>query len=70
MEVYEEIITGDKIKKVKGEITGLTDKALLIRFSEGVEVWIPNSTVKSKYSEEKNKLQKFFIDSWIKTKLK
>lgn len=70
MEMYKEVITGDKIKKVEGEIAGKTDKALLIKFSEGVEVWIPKSTVKSKYSEENNKPQEFFIDSWILEKNK
>lgn len=46
MEMYAEVIAGDKVKQVNGEIIGFTDKALLIKLSEGVGVWIPKFTVK------------------------
>lgn len=60
----------EKIKKVGGSIKGETDKALLIQFDNGSEVWIPKSTIHSGFDNSKDKVQNFAIDSWILRKNK
>ncbi len=70
MRVSEEVISKDEIKKVKGEIKGFTEKALLITFTNGDEVWIPKSTIKSKFNEESKEKQNFLIASWVLQKNK
>ncbi len=82
--VQEEVITTDvtspsdednddkpsKIKNVDGSIKGETDKALLIQFNNGLEVWIPKSTIHSGFDNIKDKMQNFAIDNWILRKNK
>jgi len=68
--VSEEVISGEEIKRVVGEIKGSTEKALLITFTNGSEVWIPKSTIKSKFKEESKEQQSFLIDSWVLQKNK
>ena len=60
----------NKKKKVAGSIKGETDKALLIQFDNGSEVWVPKSTIHSDFHNKKNLIQKFTIDSWILKKNK
>ncbi|MHA1150034.1 MAG: hypothetical protein ACTSR8_17500 [Promethearchaeota archaeon] len=50
---------------VDGAIIGETQKALLIEFNPGNEIWIPKSTIHSNYVPQKNFSQKFLIDTWI-----
>jgi len=59
-----------EMKNVKGEITGETEKALLIKFHEGNEVWVPKSTIQSSYNPVKNQNQSFSIDTWFLEKQK
>ncbi len=59
-----------EVKNVIGSIRRETNKALLIRFDNGAEVWIPKSRIYSGFENTKNFLQKFSIDSWILSKNK
>jgi len=59
-----------KKKNIAGAIKGETNKALLIQFDDGSEVWIPKSTIHSEFNNTKNLNQKFTIDSWILEKNK
>ena len=59
-----------KIKSIDGIIKGETDKALLIQFDSGTEVWIPKSRIHSSFDKSKNMNQKFMIDDWILEKNK
>ncbi len=69
---FNEKINQDSKKKksITGTIKGETDKALLIQFDTGSEVWIPKSTIHSQFNNTKNLNQKFMIDSWILDKNK
>jgi len=51
--------------RVSGAIKGETEKALLIIFGAGQEVWIPKSTIRSGYSSVNDRTQTFTIDSWV-----
>ena len=70
MRVSEEVVSKEEIKKVVGEIKGSTEKALLINFSNGNEVWIPKSTIKSTFEEDNREHQSFLISSWVLQKNK
>jgi hypothetical protein len=63
------IIKNDNIKEekatIKGYIKAETEKALLIVFDSGQEIWIPKSTIHSKYKPEVGINQSFLTDSWI-----
>jgi hypothetical protein len=59
-----------KIRKVNGSIKNETEKALLIQFDNGIEVWIPKSTIHSGFNNSKNISQNFTIDGWILKKNK
>ncbi|MFX1552804.1 MAG: hypothetical protein ACFFBV_02675 [Promethearchaeota archaeon] len=59
-----------KIKNVNGSIKGETEKALLIKFDNGSEVWIPKSTIHSSFDNNKDVSQNFTIDGWILKKNK
>lgn len=54
-------------RKIKGVIDIITPKALMIKFANGKEAWIPKSTVHEYdgYSEEKELNQNIIIDSWV-----
>ena len=60
----------DKKQMLNGAIKGETDKALLIKFENDSEIWIPKSTIHSNFTIEKNTNQNFTIDSWILKKNK
>jgi len=57
----------EKEYQIEAEIKGSTQKALLLTFNiEGQpESWVPKSTVKSSFRDEKNIKQYFVIDKWI-----
>ncbi len=59
-----------EVKNVHGSIKRETDKALLIEFDNGAEIWIPKSKIHSGFDNTKNLMQNFSIDSWILSKNK
>jgi len=54
-----------EISNIDGSIVGETQKALLINFNSGQELWIPKSTIHGQYNPQKNFSQNFTIDEWI-----
>ena len=60
----------NKIQNVNGIIKGETDKALLIQFDNGTEIWIPKSRIHSSFEKNKNVNQEFMIDDWVLEKNK
>jgi hypothetical protein len=50
---------------LRGEVQKTTKKALLIRFEDGFESWIPKSAVKNKYNETETHFQSFIIERWV-----
>jgi len=61
----EKINLDDETAKVGGVCEGKTEKALLILFESGKQVWIPKSTIRSGFDEGSNKMQDFTIDTWV-----
>ena len=58
--------SNDKEKNtVEGALKGETQKAVLIVFPSGQEVWFPKSTIHSDFKPNQNINQRFLIDSWI-----
>ena len=58
------------VQCVNGIIKSETNKALLIQFNNGTEIWIPKSRIHSSFDKNKNENQKFMIDNWILEKNK
>lgn len=54
-----------EISNIDGIISGESEKALLINFDSGKEIWIPKSTIHCQYIPKKNITQKFLIDNWV-----
>jgi hypothetical protein len=52
-------------RTVKGTISRETPKALLIKFENGIESWIPKSTIHSQFSAQNKGKQPFLIQSWV-----
>jgi len=50
---------------IKGAIKGETEKALLISFKSGQEIWILKSTIHCRFIPKKMFSQNFLIDNWI-----
>ncbi|MFX1393325.1 MAG: hypothetical protein ACFFAH_07095 [Promethearchaeota archaeon] len=50
---------------INAAIKGETEKALLISFKSGQEIWIPKSTIHCKFIPKKKFNQNFLIDNWI-----
>jgi hypothetical protein len=63
--IKEELNRGKTVKKMEGNITGETDKALKVAIENGDDIWIPKSTIKSQYDVETTTKQIFLIDSWF-----
>lgn len=59
-----------KVQSINGIIKSETDKALLIQFDNGTEIWIPKSKIHSNFDKSKNVNQEFMIDDWILEKNK
>lgn len=61
-------------RRLPATIQIATPKAVYLKFYNGIEAWIPKSTIKSEYDEvnkgEKATEQKFIIDSWVLKKNK
>lgn len=54
-----------EITKIEGRLVAETEKAVLIQFKSGKEVWIPKSTLRADYESNKNISQVFLIDTWV-----
>jgi hypothetical protein len=53
-------------RKLAGTVQGVTEKAILVKFFNGKEGWLPKSTIKSTVDETKTETQQnFIIDSWV-----
>jgi len=65
-----EKVKGNKnVTEIKAVIKKCTEKALLLQFDSGKEVWTPRSIIYSKYDDkEVSNEQKFMIESWILNK--
>jgi len=50
---------------ISGAINGETEKALLLNFETGQELWIPKSTIHSQFNNKKGENQSFLIDDWV-----
>jgi len=50
---------------VGGVCEGKTEKALLILFESGKQIWIPKSTIRSDFDSESSGMQQFTIDTWV-----
>ncbi|MFX1378527.1 MAG: hypothetical protein ACFFA4_05500 [Promethearchaeota archaeon] len=59
-----------EVQNITGSIKRETNKALLIQFNSGAEIWIPKSKIHSGFDNTKDLVQKFSIDSWILNKNK
>jgi len=53
------------IISVKAVVQRTTEKAVLLQFESGQEVWIPKSTIHSESDEQKEDSQSFLIDKWV-----
>jgi len=71
IEQYTKNSQNDKIKNnskqvIKARIKKSTDKAILLIFGNGSEVWIPKSKIHCEFDPKQNSYQQeFFIESWI-----
>ncbi len=51
---------------VSARVKKHTEKALLLVFENGLEAWVPRSTIHKEYDEnESENVQEFLIDTWI-----
>ena len=63
--VKESVPEEKDIIEISGSIKAETEKALLIVFNSGQEVWIPKSIIHSNFRPKKDVSQKFLVDGWI-----
>lgn len=64
--VQESIEYSDKPQsEITGTIEGETDKALLIKFDQDKQIWIPKSRIHSNFKPDDSSDQTFLIESWI-----
>ncbi|TFG20507.1 MAG: hypothetical protein EU529_14770 [Promethearchaeota archaeon] len=63
--VKQSVPEGKNIIEVQGSIKAETEKALFIVFNSGQEVWIPKSSIHSKFKPEKGINQKFLVEEWV-----
>jgi len=50
---------------IEATLKGKTQKAILINFQSGQELWVPKSTIHNQFSLNQNHPQTFLIDKWI-----
>ncbi|MHA2039263.1 MAG: hypothetical protein ACW98X_22785 [Promethearchaeota archaeon] len=60
----------NEITHIEGRLVAETQKAILIHFKLGKEVWIPKSTLRADFESNKNISQMFSIDTWVLEKNK
>jgi hypothetical protein len=64
--IQENIEYSDKPQsEITGTIEGETDKALLIKFDQDKQIWIPKSRIHSNFKPDNSSDQTFLIESWI-----
>ena len=63
--VVEQVDTDKEVSNVKAIITSETQKALLLLYSGGDEVWTPKSIIHSQYNPQEKGSQTFTIESWL-----
>jgi MFS superfamily sulfate permease-like transporter len=51
--------------EINGTIESETDKALLIKFDQDKQIWIPKSRIHSNFKSDNSNDQSFVIESWI-----
>ena len=61
----EKVNLENETAELKGICEGNTEKALLILFDNGKQIWIPKSTISSKFDLESSNRQSFTIDTWV-----
>ena len=61
----EKVNLDNETATVGGICEGKTEKAFLIFFKSGKQVWIPKSTIRSEFNPESNNMQQFTIDTWV-----
>ncbi len=61
----EKVNLENETATVEGICEGKTDKALLILFDSGKQIWIPKSTIRSEFDQESSNMQQFTIDTWV-----
>lgn len=64
-EMLNKNIMMESIDKVEGKIISETEKAILIKLMNNVDVWIPKSSIHSKYSPKNLSFQSFIIENWV-----
>ena len=67
--VHANRIKEDRVE-INGSIKAETEKALLIVFTSGQELWFPKSIIHSQYDSEVGKYQSFITENWILEKNK
>jgi len=63
--VVEQVDTEKEVNNVKAIITSETQKALLLQYNDGDEVWTPKSIINSQYGPKEKGRQTFSIESWF-----
>ena len=61
----EKVNLENETATVEGICEGKTEKALLILFDSGKQIWIPKSTIRSEFDPESSGMQNFTIDTWV-----
>jgi len=61
----EKVNLDNQTATVEGICEGKTEKALLILFESGKQIWIPKSTIRSKFDPDSDNTQQFTIDTWV-----
>ena len=61
----EKVNLDNETATVGGICEGKTEKALLIHFESGKQIWIPKSTIRSEFDPESSNTQQFTIDTWV-----
>jgi hypothetical protein len=62
---YLEFALIETINRIEGKVINQTDKAVLINFKDIIEVWIPKSTIHSRFSNKISTSQSFMIENWV-----
>ena len=61
----EKVNLENETAELKGICEGNTEKAVLILFDNGKQIWIPKSTIRSENDLESSNRQPFVIDIWV-----
>ncbi len=61
----EKVNLDNETATIDGICEGKTEKALLILFDSGKQIWIPKSTIRSEFDQDSSNTQQFTIDTWV-----